>query len=67
MRESRRRILLLDDDPDDRALARLVLEHQVPELAVEEITDAAAFAQACGRRIFDLVILEREPSRRGSR
>jgi signal transduction histidine kinase len=60
MRASRRRILLLDDDPEDRALARLVLEHQVPELAVEEITDAAAFAQACGRRSFDLVILERE-------
>jgi PAS domain S-box-containing protein len=60
MRESRPRILLLDDDSDDRALARLVLEHGVPELAVEEITDAPAFAQACGRRSFALVILERE-------
>jgi len=60
MRESRPRILLLDDDSDDRALAKLVLEHGVPELAVEEITDAPAFAQACGRRSFALVILERE-------
>jgi PAS domain S-box-containing protein len=56
----RSRILLLDDDPDDRALARAVLEHQMPELTVEEITDAPAFAQACGRRSFDVVILERE-------
>ena len=53
-------ILLIDDDPDDRALARLVLEREMPEVAVEEITDALAFAQACGRRGFALVILERE-------
>src|SRR5215203_32864 len=60
MRSGRRCILLLDDDAEDRALARLVLEHGLPELAVEEIADAPAFAQACGRRSFDAVILERE-------
>ncbi len=60
MRENRLRILLIDDDPDDRALARLVLEREMPEVAVEEITDALAFAQACGRRGFALVIVERE-------
>lgn len=60
MRENRLRILLIDDDPDDRALARVVLERELPELAVEEITDALAFAQACGRRDFALVIVERE-------
>lgn len=53
-------ILLVDDDPDDRALARLVLAHELPDLAVEEIADAPAFARAWGRRSFDLVILERE-------
>jgi PAS domain S-box-containing protein len=60
MRENRLQILLVDDDPDDRALAKLVLEREMPEVAVEEITDALAFAQACGRRSFALVILERE-------
>jgi signal transduction histidine kinase len=58
MRESRPLLLLLDDDPDDRALARIVLERELPRLQVEEITDALAFAQACGRRSFDLVILD---------
>src|SRR5205085_10404548 len=58
MRDGRPLILLLDDDPDDRALARMVLEREAPAPAIEEIADAPAFAQACGRRGFDLVILE---------
>jgi signal transduction histidine kinase len=60
MSSSRHRVLLVDDDPDDRALARLVLAHELPDVAVEEIADAPAFARAWGRRSFDLVILERE-------
>jgi len=60
MRENHPHVLLLDDDADDRALARLVIAHEMPQLAVEEITDAPAFAQACGRRSFDLVILEQK-------
>ncbi|HEX3556816.1 MAG TPA: ATP-binding protein [Thermoanaerobaculia bacterium] len=60
MRESHPHILLLDDQADDRALARLVIAHEMPQLAIEEITDAPAFAQACGRRSFDLVILEQK-------
>jgi signal transduction histidine kinase len=60
MRESHPHILLLDDDPDARALARLVISHELPQLSIEEITDAPAFAQACGRRSFDLVILEQK-------
>lgn len=60
MRERRPRILLIDDDPDDRALARLVIAHELPQVEVEEITDALAFAQACGRRSFDLVVLEQK-------
>ncbi|HEX9945579.1 MAG TPA: ATP-binding protein [Thermoanaerobaculia bacterium] len=58
MRESRPLLLLLDDDPDDRTLARIVLERELPRLQVEEITDAPSFAQACGRRSFDVVVLE---------
>jgi signal transduction histidine kinase len=57
--ERRLRVLLLDDDPDDRALVKLVLARELPEAGVEEAVDAAAFARACGRRSFDLVILER--------
>ena len=59
-RESRLRVLLLDDDPDDRALARFVLERELPQLAVGEAADALAFARACGARSFDLVILAPE-------
>ncbi|HEY3569649.1 MAG TPA: ATP-binding protein [Thermoanaerobaculia bacterium] len=57
--ERRLHLLLLDDDPDDRALVRLVLARELPEADVEEVTDAPAFARACGRRSFDVVILER--------
>ncbi|HET9209102.1 MAG TPA: response regulator, partial [Thermoanaerobaculia bacterium] len=57
--ERRLRVLLLDDDPDDRALVKLVLARELPEAEVEEAAGAAAFARACGRRSFDLVILER--------
>jgi signal transduction histidine kinase len=57
--ERRLRVLLLDDDPDDRALVKLVLARELPEADVEEVTDAPAFARACGRRSFDVVILER--------
>src|SRR6185295_3638927 len=60
MSSPRHRVLRVDDDPDDRALARLVLAHELPDLAVEEIADAPAFARAWGRRSFDLVILERD-------
>jgi PAS domain S-box-containing protein len=58
MRDGLPLILLLDDDPDDRALARIVLERELPRFAVEEVADAPAFGRACGRRSFDLVILE---------
>ena len=58
MRDGLPLILLIDDDPDDRALARIVLERELPRFVIEEIADAPAFGRACGRRSFDLVILE---------
>ena len=36
-----------------------MLARELPQAEIEEVTDAAAFARACGRRSFDLVILER--------
>jgi PAS domain S-box-containing protein len=60
MRENHPYILILDDNADDRALARLVLSHEMPQMGIEEIADAPSFAQACGRRSFDLVILEQK-------
>jgi signal transduction histidine kinase len=52
------RILLIDDHADSRALARLVLTHELPHVQVEEIVDAISFAQAFGRADFDLVVLD---------
>jgi PAS domain S-box-containing protein len=57
-RESAAHVLLLDDDPEDRGLAKLVLQHELPQVEIEEVRDALAFAQACGRRNFHLVVLE---------
>lgn len=58
MPEAGPRILLIDDDPDSRALARLVLRHELPHLVVEEIADAVAFAEAFSRADFELVVLD---------
>jgi signal transduction histidine kinase len=59
--EENLRLLLIDDDPEDRALARLVLQHESGgRLEVEEIADPIAFAQACGRRDFALVVVEQK-------
>lgn len=58
MPETGPRILLIDDDPDSRALARLVLRQELPHLILEEIADAVSFAEAFGRADFELVILD---------
>lgn len=57
MPETGPRILLIDDDPDSRALARLVLRQELPHLILEEIVDAVSFAEAFGRADFELVVL----------
>lgn len=58
MPETGPRILLIDDDPDSRALVRLVLRQELPHLVLEEIADAVSFAEAFGRADFELVILD---------
>ena len=58
MPESGPRILLIDDDRDSRALARLVLKQELPHAAVTEVADAVSFAEAFGRADFELVVLD---------
>ena len=58
MPETGPRILLIDDDQDSRALARLVLRQELPHVAVTEVADAVSFAEAFGRADFELVILD---------
>jgi two-component system, chemotaxis family, sensor kinase Cph1 len=56
------RLLLIDDDADDRALARLLLKEAFPTLEVEEVAGATAFSRALVRDTFGLVICELELS-----
>lgn len=52
-------ILLLDDNPDDRALARRELERHLPECTIREVGDRAAFEREMqdGLRV-DVVITD---------
>jgi PAS domain S-box-containing protein len=52
------RILLVDENAQDRALAATVLTRHLPEARVEEVEQAADFARALGRGSFDLMISE---------
>lgn len=52
------RLLLIDDNPDDRTLARRKLEHELAQLQINEITDITEFEQALERGNFDLVITD---------
>lgn len=52
------RVLLVDDCAEDRALAVFLLRAHLPELAVTEAADAAAFAEAVAGGEFDLVLME---------
>ncbi|HEX3129178.1 MAG TPA: response regulator [Thermoanaerobaculia bacterium] len=63
------RILLIDDNPEDRELARRVLEHGRPGLEIQEILDAAGLERALEQGGFDAVVtdyrlLERERAAR---
>lgn len=52
------RILLIDDDPDDRTLTIRELRREFPDLQVEQITEAKGFAQALEGGNFDLAITD---------
>jgi PAS domain S-box-containing protein len=52
------RILLIDDNPDDRALAVRELRREFPELHIEQIGDAEGLNQALAVDNFDLTITD---------
>lgn len=51
-------VLLVDDNPDDRALVARVLGHESPDFHVHEITGAPGLDQALAKGGFDLVITD---------
>lgn len=52
------RVLLVDDNPDDRLLALRALQRDLPDIRATEITDEAALQKALGAGGFDLVITD---------
>ena len=52
------RILLIDDNPDDRTLVIRALAREFPSPKVEQIIEAKGFAQALEAGDFDLVITD---------
>jgi len=53
-----RRILLVDDAPDDRALAATVLRGRLDGIEVHEVADGLAFATRLARGDFDAAVVE---------
>jgi len=52
------RILLIDDNPNDRLLAIRQLEREFPDLKVEQVATAQEFAQGLEKGLFHLVITD---------
>ncbi len=52
------RILFIDDHPDDRRLAIIVLRQSLPDLQVDEVADALAFAERVAGGRFAAAITE---------
>ncbi len=56
------RILLIDDDPQDRGLASVVISRELPESRILEIDSAKGFATALAGRGVDLIVTEQQLS-----
>ena len=52
------RVLMIDDAPQDRFLARRALDALFPDLAMAEVRDAAELAAALERRDFDAIVTD---------
>ncbi len=51
-------ILIIDDNPDDRTLARRKLEQEFAKPQIQEISDATELERALAERNFDLVVTD---------
>jgi two-component system cell cycle sensor histidine kinase/response regulator CckA len=56
--DDRFRILLVDDNPDDRMLIRRALVREFPEVEITEVGDPTTLARALKSEPFDLVITD---------
>ena len=54
----RLRVLLLDDDPDDRALIRRALQQGLPEVQITDILEQTGLDQAVEADDFDAVVTD---------
>ncbi|MGV3772860.1 MAG: response regulator [Verrucomicrobiales bacterium] len=52
------RLLLIDDNPDDRSLVARELKREFPKLKVDEVIDAASLEKALSSFDYDLVITD---------
>jgi len=52
------RVLLVDDDANDRALSRLVLDRELPVARCREAVDAGSFASEVAAGRFDVVVVD---------
>jgi CheY-like chemotaxis protein len=52
------RVLLIDDNPDDRALLIRIMQREIPGVIVDQVYDLASFEHALNQGIFDIVITD---------